>query len=55
MQKSTTTPPMPFDDDEPSYFESLWDEDPLEGDDEPDPGEECLTAAERNPSMLRGR
>lgn len=43
-----------FFDDEPSYFESLWDEDDLE-DDEPDPGEECLTAAERNPSMLRGR
>jgi hypothetical protein len=41
---------MPFDDDEPDFFESLWEEDPPE----PEDGEEALTAAERNPSMLWG-
>lgn len=50
----TTPPPMP--DDPLDFYEWMLGE--LAGDepsDEPDPGEECLTAAERNPSMLPGR
>ena len=40
------------DDDPLDFYEWLLSQ-LSDGDDEPDPGEECLTAAERNPSLRR--